>query len=357
MFKKDTSPAARIKSWGIRLVVLAALIALCVYSPKFIGTIVGTLLTLALLVCVAWVVIKGKLKEAFGHMGRSVIELAAFSDVLTLKPVEPGSVEENEDVVDAIAALASLGFVERADYEVDSIPALKIFALIHPEKRVYAVVYSGTGDVELISCHGEHSFLGYTNSKSGKLRGSFFPDALVVIHRDLGPESLFKKHQLHAMPEPSQTVSAGEFISVYRRYQEEFASRKEAEMKEAQRRDLELRESLLESTGWSASVWEEKRERVIYIHDKLNQEAISDHYMLLIDGEDELTEREYERHEALAAERTAKLAPRAAFAALFAESDLGKKIEKICELSSPLPTDVYLGPEVEDYDDEDDVDE
>jgi hypothetical protein len=131
--------------------------------------------------------------------------------------------------------------------------------------------------------------------------------------------------------------------------------------------DEQLRDAFMEQGGLSAKRWEEVRERLFFIHDRLTESDLMDSLepALLLelnvqrpggdddgwdeDGDDENGEDEdYDR--ALEARRdevrrhAADLSPRAAFAKMIAAVAPEFRCQRIGELKQPVAADVYLHP-------------
>jgi len=352
--------AAVLKTWAIRLVLVAIPAGLAIYFPKTLGALVTVLFALLLALWLVWRWVKRKLKVAFKAIGSNIAELSAFSQVLELVPSPEGQPDENETVEEVIKTLESLGFTARAAYVTKGAELLRVVALVHPEAHSFAVVYCGTGNVEYIAKFGDNAYLSYTNAEGGRMRADS-PDTPVVLKKELDAAALFSAFSDHALAGPKTAVTAANFTAFYRAFQEEHKARNQAAAEAAEAQAKAFHDAFIAQSGWTEKQWERDGERVLFIHDEIDASSLVNYYIALADWDNEMEDHTYELHEKMAREKAESMGARAAFAALIDAGNLGDRAEKLFELSEPLPTDVYLQPALDfdggDDDEEEDDDE
>lgn len=114
--------------------------------------------------------------------------------------------------------------------------------------------------------------------------------------------------------------------------------------------DQQLKERFLADVQPPAARWEQIRDRLVFVHDRLSVEqlaALCDEEFDDFDEEDEDDEGSPRARNALAL-ADGSASPRAAFAQWNAAVESEQRYEKIGELAEPLAADVYLSPEFED---------
>lgn len=110
----------------------------------------------------------------------------------------------------------------------------------------------------------------------------------------------------------------------------------------------QLKERFLADSRPPAARWEEIRERLIFVHDRLlpeHLEGLCDQHFDDLDEEEATDEDSPDKRTALTL--TDGTSPRAAFARWNAGIERERRYEKIGELAEPLPADVYLAPDFE----------
>jgi hypothetical protein len=124
------------------------------------------------------------------------------------------------------------------------------------------------------------------------------------------------------------------------------ATRRMAEEHAMTQLDEALRERFLKQTSMAASDWEDVRDRVVVIHDRMTPSYFS---MMLSNLLEEETFPELDG--------SPEAAPRKVFAELNSSLADDRKFKKLGSIREPLEADVYASPDyTDDYDDEDEDD-
>lgn len=115
--------------------------------------------------------------------------------------------------------------------------------------------------------------------------------------------------------------------------------------------DRQLKERFLADAQPPAARWEEIRERLVFVHDRLSPEqleSLCEHEFDEEDGEDgEEGDADLLAKSTALAVSDGSVSPRVAFARWNAAVERERRYEKIGELAEPLAADVYLSPDFE----------
>jgi hypothetical protein len=284
-----------------------------------------------------------------------------------------------ERIEELSAGFEAAGFERIGDFDVE--PAMfELRAFRHPGARAFAALYehplAGIW-YDLFSytpgCRSSFSFS--TSQKSGLMdRRAEHP--LVVITDLTTPQKACERFLQERPAENWAAVEAGEFVPMFERtYGEgmdwlmqqggpsELAIRRITaadgqpateqtvamirrawSSQAAQHYGELLRERYLEEHPLSAPEWEEVRDRLIFIHAHTTAEDMSVHVDAAADPVDD-DETDWQAGIKSLRRRIRETSPQEAFAALLRERNLTGRFRKQTTLSSPLPADVYIGPE------------
>lgn len=110
----------------------------------------------------------------------------------------------------------------------------------------------------------------------------------------------------------------------------------------------QLKERFLADARPSAARWEQIRERLVFVHDRLSPQQVEDLCHQEFDEENEGEADEAPSHSRNTLALTDGKSPRAAFARWNAALERQRRYEKIGELGEPLGADVYLSPQPDD---------
>jgi hypothetical protein len=275
-----------------------------------------------------------------------------------------------------VEGLRALGFQEAGTFGTEEMDFVRVHALAHPEQCIYAVVYEHDKAgifMDLVTSYEDGTALTYTTTTEGEQLDQRPGHGKVRIPdgdaAELYGRLVAERPQRPMKPAPVEGFPAA-FEKAYadamdwrgaRGYSEDEirrlaeASGQEAtdEVVAAVRAQMEaqaaaglqegLKERYLEQTSMSAAEWERVRERVVFIHDRLNAEQVEE-----IVGE-WVSEDESDYSERIPADAPG----RQAFAAVNATLPERWRFEKLAEMSDPVPTDVYRAPEPDTSWDED----
>jgi hypothetical protein len=305
-----------------------------------------------------------------------------------------------EEEVDAIARdLTEAGFQHAGDFQADEIPGLTMRALVHPEHRVDALIYDHPQAgvwLDLVCRYHDGRNLTYATASSSGLANP--PYLKIENHPGAEPAELLQ-HCLATRPDGELLPNPADgfchrFEAAYAREMDwrgehggpsdeeiraiavksgqeptpELVSQVR-EMWRSQFRyhlDEQLREAYLEQGGLSAKRWEEVRDRLLFIYDRLTETDLMNSVELALtlelnqrwpapdddndDDEDEVDE-EYERTLESRREEVRRassgFSPREAFAKMNATISPKFRCERIGELAQPMAADVYLQPQEE----------
>lgn len=297
-----------------------------------------------------------------------------------------------EEVDSLAAALEEAGFQRSGDFQSDDLPGIVLRALTHPEHRVDAVIYDyALAGVwfDLVCRYADGRNLTFTSAAPTGLAS---PPFLTIEHHPGAEPQELLEHCLTTRPKGDLAPTpAGEFPSRFEAAHaremdwradrggpsdEEIRAIAAKEGKEAtpemieqvhamwrSRLNYEISEELrnvyLEQTRLSAREWEDVREGLYFVHDRLAEsdlleqcemawaQELADLQESADDDEDEENDRyeqEMERRRESLRSKIRGLSPRAAFIKINETLPGNRQFQKLGELTQPRPADVYLNP-------------
>lgn len=346
----------------------------------FLQVLGAIFLTLVLLVVGAFFYIRGRIRRGLKEFAEGLEELAEIGDAETpvrihLRRRELLEWNDAATVEEQAAALRGLGFQDAGRYEVPEIAALRLEALTQPETSVYGVVYEHDRAgiwIDLVSRYEDGTSVTYASTGQGGGLDQR-PGHSVTRHDGMPAAELYRRLLAERPGRPLSAVSEAAFPRAFeqayadsidwrnsrggptdeelravaaasgRPLSEETLELLREQMRAKALAGLEasLRERFLEETAMPAAEWEEIRERVVFIHDRMTREGVAETFTTWTaeecgeeeeDEEDEEDEREFEVPEGT---------PRQAFAALNAGLPEERRFRKIGEVSRPVEADVY----------------
>lgn len=287
---------------------------------------------------------------------------------------EPDWVSE-DSAEQAISAFSSLGFADIGAYKIKEMKSVKLFALVHTQEQITAVVYNHEdvgvwSDVEIEYENGES--LTVSNAPLGG-EMDVRPNARKIIFKDLDEIQLFEKAMLERKSGQYKFVSAENFASEFERsYAEDMDWRnRRGTTKEEIRRiaenmdgdfsdedidaayfqsaenmikrlNEECIQSFIETTDMRVSEWEKVRDNIFTIHEKIPQK------MLLEYIEDYIGLSEEQR-----AELESFIDPdkpvNELFEAINERLPEELKSKKVGEISEPVRADIYSFPDDDEF--------
>lgn len=265
--------------------------------------------------------------------------------------------------------LAGLGFRPVGFFSANEVPGLLLDVHAHAEQGVYAVVYEHPQAgvwIDLFSRYGDGTTITYTTTPHGRELDQR-PGHGKVSVPELETEALWRRFVSERPQRPLASHGSEDFVAVFeglyaeamdwrnaRGYTEEEVRRtleasgnqpsaeEVSQVREAMNRqarealDEVLQERFVRETSIPAAEWEEVRDRLVYVHDRIPPDELED----LLDTWLEIDWRELVKGQP----RDPTLPPRSAFAALNHLLPAEHQFRKIGEMAQPLPVDVYAAP-------------
>ncbi|MCC2670837.1 MAG: hypothetical protein K0Q72_3308 [Armatimonadetes bacterium] len=275
------------------------------------------------------------------------------------------------------AAMVALGFRDAGGYVPAELDYLRIRGFAHETEQVYGIVYEhdqGGVWIDFVTQYADGRGMTHTTAPQGQLLDSM-PGKSKAYDPEAEPEALYRRHlQERPADAPLPATAAGFRDALEQAYaesmdwrnarggatEEELLRQARAEGKELTREELtQLREmqvsqavsnldvvvaeQFLKETTLSAAEWQEREGRLIYIFDLLTPEMVAERFYGAVDPEAE---------EPSVPEDLVGLPARRMFLGLNARLPAAQRMEKAGTASRPVETDVWVGPVVEE--DEDD---
>lgn len=268
--------------------------------------------------------------------------------------------------------LRALGFEDAGLFCVREMPDIRFQALAQPSESLYAVVYEHPAAgvwLDLVCRFQDGTSLTYLNTRQGsgmeqrpghgKMRAPGL-DPVALYQRILAERP--QRPLLPARPEDFATTfehayaeemdwrnsrggpTTAEVRAVLAESgteatEEQIAATQEILTYQAlEGLEAALRERFLEQSTLTAAEWEEVRERVVFVHDRLPAGAVLELFDEWVDADLDAAEEE-------------EMAPtgtiREQFARLNATLPNSDGFHKLGEVSTPVPADVYVAPQEE----------
>jgi hypothetical protein len=285
-----------------------------------------------------------------------------------LTPVGTASWDNEDAVKRLIEPLAGLGFERVGAFQVDEVGGLQLEAWVLPARSVSAVVYDHPKAglwLDLFTHFEDGTRFTCANTSRGE-GVDHAPGHDSRRYAGLGTKELFERFMAERPDRPAKPVSLETFVETFERvYAEEMAWRNsrggpteqeirnvaalsgqgyDDEVIEAthaltrqnalEQLDEEIRQRFLAQTNISAAEWERVRERVVVIHDQMDQTAFDCAISQWLDESDLPTPDE-----------TDGRALRAIFAEFNEKLPVDRRLTKLGNVSEPVEADVYAAPE------------
>jgi hypothetical protein len=267
--------------------------------------------------------------------------------------------------------LEELGFEAAGAYTTEEMPGLRMAGYAKPDQSTYGLVYEHPQAgvfADLVTLYEDGTSLTYTTTDQGRGLDQR-PGHGKVYGPGLDMTTLYRRLVAERPNRPLKPITTDGFAASFEQaYADEMDWRNarggptEDEIRAISGEDISdedvaavrevlaeqaaegllaaLQEEFLERTTMSAQEWEEARDRIVYIHDRLDADSLAGELSLLV------PERLEERvTEAVEQELASGKTPRDAAAAALERVAGEDAPEKLATLERPLPADVYLGRE------------
>jgi hypothetical protein len=354
---------------------------------KLFLIIVGALVTafvLCLLILVLW--LRWMMRKLRGSVEDQLEDLAEAMERsippfrIKLERLPAVDWQQPDKAASLIEPLRQVGFGQVGSFAIQP-GDVSLMAFCRPSDSIYAVVYQHPKAgvwLDLITRYQDGSRITYCTQRDTQLDR---PQHTVVgFHEGVPTGELLSRLLAERPTKPTESISAEAFVEHFERaYAESMdwmmarGGPTEAEIRRQCERDgkecdpmivgtirklwsaaieafygRQLKERFLADAQPPAARWEEIRERLVFVHDRLSPEQLEAicEQEFDEDGEDEDDEDSPNKHAAIAL--TDGVSPRAAFARWNAGVERERRYEKIGELSEPPAADVYLSPDFED---------
>lgn len=326
---------------------------------------------LASLLLVFGVVVIGKymLRRIIAVLGRA----ASFflPRELHLIPTRDIPWKNRNAVFRAADRFRQLGFQECGSYRIEEMTDTALIAFVKRAESIYGVVYEKAGLgvwMDLVLLYQDGTSLTCSNTSIGS-ELDHMPGHDKIYDKKLDAAGLYQRMMSERTQRPRKRISAEEFPLFFekayseemrwrsgrsgasgdeiRRVAEKYGIKADAEMIEIARYiqemqasthiEEDLRQQFLAESSMSAAEWENVRDRLFIIHDRLAPEMVQDIFYAGL-GDKEVTDNE-------ADVPLEGLTPREIFAALNLTLPEDDAFQKIGEVQGELPADFYLPPD------------
>jgi hypothetical protein len=276
----------------------------------------------------------------------------------------------------------TLGFTDTGSYTVPELSALRLHALSKAEDSAYAVVYEHDAAgvwIDIVTRYEDGTSVTYSTARQGGELDQR-PGHSCTRDPEASPSALYQRFLAERPQRAMETVGPDEFVQKFEQayadsmdwrnarggpteeeiraiaaasgeeYTEEMVQaikeQKRAEAMEGLREAIQ--ERFLKESTLSAGEWEEVRDRLIFVHDKLTQAEAGELFDQWVGDREVVASRPQE-----AVGTTA----REFFSALVELAPASREFRKLGTVSDPLEADIYAGPPYVYTDDDDDEDE
>jgi hypothetical protein len=351
---------------------------------KLFLIIVGAVVTafaLCLLLLTLW--LRGlarKFGKSLGELGKLAEKMQGAVPPLRVKlrPVESVDWIEPEKAEAIIEGLKGAEFEEIGDFELEPSP-VTMRALYHPAEAIHAAVYQHPQAgvwFDLVARYEDGEKLTYTNTPDTRFERA--KNNILRFHPGASTQELLSRFRAERPPKPVVRVAPAEFPGYFERaYAEsmDWMIARGGPTEEEIRRNCEskgqeftpalatavrsrwasaidefyneqLRERYMADSGVNAARWEQIRDRVVFVHDRMAPDRLE---MLCEEeyDEDEDDDGLYDTRPATSSLASADASPRQVFARWNAARPKSERYEKIGEVAEPVAADVYLSPDEE----------
>ena len=355
---------------------------------KLFLIIVGAVVTafaLCLLMLALW--LRGMARKLGVSLGEKLSGLAELAEKMQgavpplrvkLRPVESVEWIEPEKAEAFTEELKGAEFEEIGDFEVEPSPAT-MRALHHPAEGIHAAVQQHPQAgvwLSLFARFEDGEKLTYTNAFETPFERA--KDNVVRVHPGATTQELLSRFRAERPAKSAVRVPRDEFPAFFERAyaegmdwmiarggptEDEIRRHCESKGKELtpalvtavrgrwansidEFYNEQLRERYMAEPGVSAARWEQIRDRVVFVHDRMAPSRL-----------EELCEQEYDEEEdgdglydtrpAGSSLAASNATPRQVFARFNTSRPRNQRYEKIGEVAEPVAADVYLAPEEE----------
>lgn len=347
---------------------------------KILGIIFLCLVLLLVVIILGFAVLRARFRKMVEGFADSRFSVTPAR--LHLVPLEGPEWKDPEAVRQPAEVLAKRGFEEVGSFTTREMPFLRLRGFVRSESQSYAVVYEHDQAgvwMDYVSRYADGGSVTFSNSpKGGTLdqrpghQKSYYPgeDAVALLDRflaqrpnrpmlEVSKENFVLSFEKAYADEMDWRNARGYSEDEIRRTLEKENESVTDEQVQTVRTQMEaeallglnraLKERFLEETTLSIAEWEEVRDSLVFIHERVPRAQAAALLDLGLDCEDEKAE------ESLAARVPAGMSIREAFAQLNAERPAERRHRKLGELDQPIPADVYCSPEEEEepYEDDD----
>jgi hypothetical protein len=337
----------------------------------FLGAI---LLILAALLALA-LKVRGALRQVKASLGQfstafqpqpATIHLNGPTTVAWARPTQAHALAD---------PLAGLGYHDAGQFTVEEVQGLHVWPFVNPSESAYAVVYehpSGLVWIDFVTRYEDGTSLTTSNTDQGADL-DHQPGHDKDYAGGLSTAELHRRHLATRPQRPMARVSAEDFASTFEAaYAREMAWRNsrggptereiraiaersgmamsDEEIEETRKMmaeqameglDEALRERFTATTDMRARQWEDARDSLVFVHDRLTPEMLDDRVRgWLWDGDED-----DEGDGGSLPTVPDGMPPRMAFAKFNAALPQEKRFVKVGEVDQPVPADVYRAPE------------
>jgi hypothetical protein len=320
--------------WLTRILIIVLLLAAVIKSPTaFVAALAGVILAGYLLFL--W------LKWKFWRFIAPLTEMGRMTNEVTLTLLKMNRPFHNPEKVNAdIAALKQNGFTILGTYTAKQLPTTNIVVANNQPENVHAIIMDMEFQPVITEfCSRYESGASFTCSNT--IMPAFLPrpdnhpisrlpksDAQTVLNHFKATRPAANLCQIPDAEVVSQIEALYNEIKVYEVETIENTTGTEAL----------LLENFIIQSGWSAIEWHRKQNDIIIIHDKIKDYELISKYEEMVDDEDEQYQKRKGRAESIIKNNT----PINAFKILITEIPTKQRLEKIQELTEPIPAHVYL---------------
>lgn len=250
-----------------------------------------------------------------------------------------------EEVADASTALESLGFEPAGDFKADKRPWSFLRGFVHPTDRMYGVIddqHSSLGmHVELVTVYEDGSYLTCSSTRFPEIFDRP-PNQPIERYPHADVATLHAKMMEGRPNQPMRVVTRGDWADVVMAYVAQEGRWRDADEEAKRQLQARIEATFLEKMGWSAGAWDQKRERVAFIHDRLRQADVVNRFDDHLYVEDEALSDSIQEQ---MMERVERHPPREAFAAGIALVPSDVSFEKLVTFETDVVVDAYLAPQ------------
>jgi hypothetical protein len=320
--------------WLTRILIIALLLAAVIKSPTaFVAALAGVILAGYLIFL--W------LKWKFWRIISPLTEMGRMTNEVTLTLLKSNRPFHNPEKVKAdIETLKQNGFTILGTYSAKQLPTTNIVVANHQTESVHAIIM----DVEYQPVITEFCSR-YENETTFTCSNTIMPACLP--RPDKHPISRFPKtdaqNVLNQFKATRPVVALcpipdAEVLSQIEALYNEIKVYEIETLENTTNTEAQLLENFIVNSGWSAIEWHRKQNDIVIIHDRIKDYELISKYEGMVDNEDELYQKRKGRAESIIKNNT----PINAFKILIAEIPTKQRLEKILELTEPIPAHVYI---------------